>query len=56
VVEAAAGNYRNSREVMTLLLDRRGDQVSITERVVKGAVRNSKEVMALLLEKTHQAH
>jgi hypothetical protein len=39
---------------MTLLLDRRGDQIQITEDVVKTAERNwinGKEVMALLLDR-----
>lgn len=53
-VLAAAGNCENGKEVMTLLLDRRGDQITITEEVVKAAARNSwngKEVMTLLLDR-----
>jgi hypothetical protein len=53
VVRAAAKNYRNGKEVMALLLDQRGDQITITEDVVKAAARNrgnGKEVMALLLD------
>ena len=51
-VEATAGNSKNGKEVMSLLLDRRGDQITITEEVVKAAARNrvsGEEVMALLL-------
>ncbi|KAK4182058.1 hypothetical protein QBC35DRAFT_468368, partial [Podospora australis] len=54
VVRAAAGNWRNGKEVMTLLLEKRGDDFKITEEVVKAAAGNTgngKEVMALLLEK-----
>jgi hypothetical protein len=39
---------------MALLLDRRGDQIQVTEDVVKAAAsneRNGKEVMALLLDR-----
>ncbi|KAF5708940.1 Pfs domain-containing protein [Fusarium globosum] len=53
VVEAAARNWKNSKEVMALLLDQRGPKVKITEQVVKAAAKNSssgKEVMALLLD------
>jgi hypothetical protein len=34
VVEAAAGNWDSDKEVMALLLDRRGDQVTITDEAV----------------------
>jgi hypothetical protein len=54
VVKAAARNSRNGKEVMTLLLDRRGADVRITEEVVKAAAGNSgngKEVMTLLLDR-----
>ncbi|KAH6970504.1 hypothetical protein BKA56DRAFT_678495 [Ilyonectria sp. MPI-CAGE-AT-0026] len=54
VAHAAAGNYRNGKEVMALLLDRRGDDIPVTEEVVKTAAGNSgngKEVMALLLDR-----
>ncbi|XP_044716492.1 NACHT domain-containing protein [Hirsutella rhossiliensis] len=47
-------NLGNGKEVMTLLLDRRGDQITITDEVVKAAAgnfRNGKEVMALLLDR-----
>ena len=53
VVKAAAGNFGNGKEVMTLLLEQRGADVMITEEVVKAAAGNSgngKEVMTLLLE------
>ena len=53
-VEATAGNSKNGKEVMSLLLDRRGDQITITEEVVKAAARNrvsGEEVMALLLDR-----
>ena len=53
VVKAAAGNSRNGKEVMTLLLEQREADVMITEEVVKAAAGNSgngKEVMTLLLE------
>ena len=44
----------NGEEVMALLLDRRGDQIQITEDVVEAAARNrgdGEEVMALLLDR-----
>ncbi|KAK4205472.1 hypothetical protein QBC40DRAFT_36074 [Triangularia verruculosa] len=53
-VKAAAGNHKNSKEVMTLLLDQRGDQINITGEVVKAAAGNrwnGKEVMTLLLDR-----
>ncbi|KFY17970.1 hypothetical protein V492_00220, partial [Pseudogymnoascus sp. VKM F-4246] len=40
VVEAATGNERSGKEVVTLLLDQRGDDVRITDNVVKAAARN----------------
>jgi hypothetical protein len=40
VVEAAAGNGWNSKEVMALLLNRPGADLQITEAVVKAAARN----------------
>jgi hypothetical protein len=40
VVKAAAENRFNGKEVMTLLLDRRGADVPITEAVVKAAAAN----------------
>ncbi|WAO92355.1 HET domain-containing protein [Fusarium falciforme] len=54
VIEAAAGNHWNGKEVMALLLDQRGSSVKITEQVAKAAVRNSSTgiaVMALLLDR-----
>ncbi|KAL5085380.1 hypothetical protein Trisim1_010606 [Trichoderma cf. simile WF8] len=52
VLAASAGNWRNGDEIMTLLFDRREDQITITEDIVKTAARNSnKEVMALLLDR-----
>ncbi|KAL6886872.1 Pfs, NACHT, and ankyrin domain protein [Trichoderma evansii] len=49
----AAAENRNGKEIMALLLDQRGDQVTITEEVVKAAAgnwRDGKKVMALLLD------
>ncbi|KAF4455375.1 Vegetative incompatibility protein HET-E-1 [Fusarium austroafricanum] len=54
VTQAAAGNSGNGKDVMALLLDRRGDEITITEEVVKtaaGNYRNGKKVMALLLDR-----
>jgi hypothetical protein len=54
VVVAAAGNNYNGKEIMELLLDKRGNKVQITQEVVVAAAQNygnSKEVMALLLDK-----
>lgn len=45
VVKAAAGNEENGEEVMTLLLDRRGADVQITEEAVKAAARCPEESM-----------
>jgi NACHT domain len=51
VVKVAAGNS-NGKKVMTLLLDRRGDDVQITEEVVKRAALNSDEaIMTTLLDR-----
>jgi hypothetical protein len=53
VVKAAAGNWRSSKEVIILLLNRRGGDVPITEGVVEAAAENkdsSKEVITLLLD------
>ncbi|KAN0080609.1 hypothetical protein V8E54_003813 [Elaphomyces granulatus] len=41
---AAASIKNNAKEVMALLLDRRGDQIQITEDVVKAAAKNGKEI------------
>ncbi|EDN97566.1 hypothetical protein SS1G_12418 [Sclerotinia sclerotiorum 1980 UF-70] len=54
VVKAAAGNLWSGKEVMMLLLDKRGADVVITEEVVKAAAENwesGTKVMMLLLEK-----
>ncbi|KAH7112398.1 vegetative incompatibility protein HET-E-1 [Dactylonectria macrodidyma] len=54
VAHAAAGNWENGKEVMGLLLDRRGDDIPITEEVVKAASGNEyngEEVIALLLDR-----
>ncbi|KAN0070390.1 hypothetical protein V8E54_011259 [Elaphomyces granulatus] len=53
-VPLAAASIKNAKEMMALLLDRRGDQIQITEGVIKAAAsndRNGKEVMALLLDR-----
>ncbi|KAF7168290.1 hypothetical protein CNMCM6106_003531 [Aspergillus hiratsukae] len=52
-VVVAAANQHNAKILMALLLDRRGDQIQITEDVVKAAAGNrgnGDEVMALLLD------
>jgi hypothetical protein len=52
VVKAAAESSQSGKDVMSLLLGRRGDKVKITEGVLKAAARNSgsgKDVMSLLL-------
>ena len=54
VLVAAASIEENAKEMMALLLDRRGDQIEITEDVVKAAAGNrgnGKQVMALLLDR-----
>ncbi|RKK66726.1 hypothetical protein BFJ69_g15146 [Fusarium oxysporum] len=51
---AAARNEKNGTEVMALLFDQRGDQISITEEVVKAAIQNwanGVELIKLLLER-----
>ena len=53
-MKVVASNDLNGKEVMALLLDRRGDQIQITEDMVKAAASNEfdgKEVMALLLDR-----
>ncbi|KAK1987963.1 hypothetical protein LZ30DRAFT_700989 [Colletotrichum cereale] len=52
VVRTAAGNWKNGKEIMALLLDWRGDQITITEEVVTAAAgnRNGKGIMTLLLD------
>ncbi|KAK4235549.1 ankyrin repeat-containing domain protein, partial [Achaetomium macrosporum] len=52
VVKAAAGNYRIGKEMMALLLDRRGDQITITEKAISIiAGQFDKEIMTLLLDR-----
>ncbi|KAL6800468.1 hypothetical protein J3E68DRAFT_398332 [Trichoderma sp. SZMC 28012] len=52
VVTVAAKNSRNGEESIALLLDQRGDQITITENIVKAAARNFNEkVMALLFNR-----
>jgi CMP-2-keto-3-deoxyoctulosonic acid synthetase/DNA polymerase III delta prime subunit len=52
-LEAAAGNVWNGEEVMKLLLDRHGDRITITKKMVDAAAGNWKGngVMALLLNR-----
>lgn len=53
VMQVAVRNLNNRMELMILLLNRRGDQITIIEEVVKAAVgnfRNSKKVIVLLLD------
>ncbi|OCK93014.1 uncharacterized protein K441DRAFT_613744 [Cenococcum geophilum 1.58] len=53
-VKAAAGNTRNGKDIMTLLLNRRGSEVNITEEVVRIVVENKgngKDIMTLLLNR-----
>ncbi|CEJ59102.1 hypothetical protein PMG11_07738 [Penicillium brasilianum] len=53
-VIAAAENCSNGKEVMEILIDRCGDQISITDEVLKATAqneRNGKQVMALLLDR-----
>jgi ankyrin repeat protein len=54
VTIAAAKNEENGKEIVELLLDRRGDQITITEEVVMAAAKNGgngKEVVTLLLDR-----
>ncbi|KAJ5657329.1 uncharacterized protein N7484_000978 [Penicillium longicatenatum] len=54
VVQAAAGNLKNGREVIALLLDRCGNQMTLTKAVAKAAagnMGNGKEVISLLLDR-----
>jgi hypothetical protein len=51
-LKSAAGNSGNGEEIMTLLLDWQGDQIQITEDVVKAAAGNGgsgKDLIPLLL-------
>ncbi|KAF1835671.1 hypothetical protein BDW02DRAFT_629345 [Decorospora gaudefroyi] len=52
-LQAAAENTDRGKELVALFVERRGDEVKITEKVVQAAAGNEdsgKEVMALLLE------
>ncbi|KAI8724319.1 NACHT domain-containing protein [Fusarium sp. LHS14.1] len=54
VVEEAAGNSGSGKEIVALLLDKRGAEIQITEGIVKAAAgnwRRGKEIVALLLDK-----
>ena len=54
VVKAAAANQAKGMEVMGILVNQRGDEITITEEVVKAAAgntRSGKEVMTLLLNR-----
>ena len=54
VVVAAAGNYWSGKDIITLLLDRQGADVQITEVVVIAAVGNSgsgENIIRLLLDR-----
>ncbi|KAM0278410.1 hypothetical protein ACHAQH_005165 [Verticillium albo-atrum] len=54
VTRAAAGNEKSGAEVMKLLLDQKGDQITITEDTLNAAARNGEsgaEVMELLLDR-----
>ncbi|KAI8714909.1 NACHT domain-containing protein [Fusarium sp. LHS14.1] len=53
VVEEAAGNSGSGKEILALLLDKRGAEIQITEGVVEAAAGNyesGKEILALLLK------
>ncbi|CRG84038.1 hypothetical protein PISL3812_01380 [Talaromyces islandicus] len=54
IVNAAAANEYNGKNIMALLLDRYGDQIQITEDVVKAAAGNEysgKGIIILLLDR-----
>jgi hypothetical protein len=52
VVKAAVGNWESGKEIITLLLDRRGGDVPITKGVVKDIIRGfGKEIITLLLDR-----
>ncbi|KAK2591555.1 hypothetical protein QQS21_010748 [Conoideocrella luteorostrata] len=51
VIVAAAGNSDSGEELIALLLDRQGDKITITDKVVRAAAGNNKEVIALLLDR-----
>ncbi|KAL6814600.1 hypothetical protein V8C40DRAFT_282940 [Trichoderma camerunense] len=52
-VTAAAKNWKDGKEIITLLFDRYGDQILITESIIKAAAGNYRKngVMALLLDR-----
>jgi hypothetical protein len=52
-MRAAAANTGNRKEVMALLLNRQGDEITIIDKVVKAIAANigyKQEVMAFLLK------
>ncbi|CAN9322796.1 unnamed protein product [Alternaria alternata] len=52
IIEAAAGNKENGREIMSLLLRDRGEEFMVTEGVIEAAARNEgngQDIMTLLL-------
>lgn len=54
MVKAAASNKSSGKEIMAFLLEQRGNEVQITEEVVRTAAGNwysGKEIMMLLLER-----
>ncbi|KAK2061333.1 hypothetical protein LY76DRAFT_644041 [Colletotrichum caudatum] len=54
VIKAAAANEESGKDIMALLLDKRGDNIQITKEIVKAAAENwgnGQEIMALLLDK-----
>ncbi|KIM92814.1 hypothetical protein OIDMADRAFT_107066 [Oidiodendron maius Zn] len=53
VVKTAAENSSSGKDVIKLLLDRRGDEVKITDKVVEAAARNynGKDVLTFLLDR-----
>ena len=52
VVEAAAGNWENSKDIMTLLLDRRGADVQIAKEAVKVIAKEfDQDIITLLLDR-----
>ncbi|KAJ6789339.1 hypothetical protein PWT90_08994 [Aphanocladium album] len=56
---AAAANPKNGKEVMSVLLDQRGDDITITQEVIEAVAKNKlngKEVLQLLLERRGHMH
>ncbi|KAL9468812.1 hypothetical protein ACSS6W_010506 [Trichoderma asperelloides] len=53
IVKATAGNAFHGKDILELLLNHRGDQIIITEDIVKAAAENwkGKEVVELLLDR-----